>query len=152
MIRPSRVINSISGEPYLRRWHVIPRNRWCNIYLHHFVRSDDDRALHDHPWWSVSFLLKGQLSEIYSVVLWMPTDREPNSPIPDTNYCNAWRYIRWMRPIYRPAAHAHRLVVPEGEEAWTLFITGPVRRAWGFHCPNGWKHQRPYHKDGGCND
>lgn len=141
MIRPSRVINSISGEPYLRRWHIIPRNRWCNVYLHHFVRSDDDRALHDHPWPSLSFLLKGKLSEVYRF------DHAERGIA-----YNAWRSIQWMRPVYRPAEHAHRLVVPEGGEAWTLFITGPVRRAWGFYCPNGWKHQRPYRKDGGCND
>lgn len=21
---------------------------------------------------------------------------------------------------------------------WTLFVTGPRIRNWGFHCPNGW--------------
>lgn len=145
MIKPSRVINSISGEPYLRRWHIIPRNRWCNIYLHHFVRSDDDRALHDHPWWSVSFLLKGQLREAYFSEADQKMTTEEGG-----NYAFSWWRIRWMWPVYRPAEHRHRLIVLEGGEAWTLFITGPVRRAWGFHCPNGWKHQRPYHKDGGC--
>jgi hypothetical protein len=24
--------------------------------------------------------------------------------------------------------------------AWTLFITGPRWREWGFHCPQGWIH------------
>ena len=57
--QPDRVINS----SYLHRWHILPRNRWCNIYLHRFVGDDDDRALHDHPWWSVSFLLKGAMLE-----------------------------------------------------------------------------------------
>ena len=37
-------------NPYLLRWFVIPRNPVFNIYLHRFLRSDDDRALHDHPW------------------------------------------------------------------------------------------------------
>ena len=36
--------------PYLRRHWLIPRNRFFNIYVHEFLRSDDDRALHDHPW------------------------------------------------------------------------------------------------------
>jgi hypothetical protein len=42
----------------MRRWWVIPRNKFFNIYLHHFLHSDDDRALHDHPWWNVSILLR----------------------------------------------------------------------------------------------
>lgn len=133
MIKPSRIINSIDGSPYLRRWHIIPRNRWLNIYLHHFVASDDDRALHCHPWASLSFLLKGELWEIYR--------------------CSTLvhgRPIRWLRPVVRPATHTHRLVLAPGKEAWTLFITGPRVREWGFYCPNGWKHQRPYHQDGGC--
>ena len=50
-------------EPYLKRWFILPRNRWFNIYLHHFHRSDDDQALHDHPWASVSILLKGSYIE-----------------------------------------------------------------------------------------
>ena len=36
--------------PYLLRWWLIPRNRFFNVYVHQFLRSDDDRALHDHPW------------------------------------------------------------------------------------------------------
>src|SRR5580692_360411 len=46
-------------NPYLLRWHVIPRNRFFNIYLHKFLRDDDDRALHDHPLGSCSIILKG---------------------------------------------------------------------------------------------
>jgi hypothetical protein len=26
------------------------------------------------------------------------------------------------------------------EPVWTLFITGPRVREWGFACPNGWVH------------
>ena len=48
-----------SVNPYCNRWWVIPRNRWFNIYLHEFVRDDDDRALHDHPWWNISIVLRG---------------------------------------------------------------------------------------------
>lgn len=38
-----------NANPYLLRWWVIPRNRFFNVYLHKFLRDDDDRALHDHP-------------------------------------------------------------------------------------------------------
>ena len=47
----------------MRRWWVIPRNKWFNVYLHHFLRSDDDRALHDQPWWNLSILLDGEYTE-----------------------------------------------------------------------------------------
>lgn len=47
--RPPDVVIGGDASPYMRRWWVIPRNRRFNVYLHHFLRSDDDRALHDHP-------------------------------------------------------------------------------------------------------
>jgi hypothetical protein len=47
----------------MERWHIIPRNRLFNIYLHHFLKSDYDRALHDHPWASLSIILKGEYTE-----------------------------------------------------------------------------------------
>lgn len=53
-----------SEKPYLRRWFLIPRNRFCNIYLHNIRRSDDDRALHDHPWINLSILLRGCYIEV----------------------------------------------------------------------------------------
>ena len=48
--RPADFVIGGAERPYLRRWWVIPRNRLFNVYLHQFLRSDDDRALHDHPW------------------------------------------------------------------------------------------------------
>lgn len=39
----------VIGDDYLRRWYVVPRNPFCNVYLHHILHSDDDRALHDQP-------------------------------------------------------------------------------------------------------
>lgn len=64
----SRIVylDGIDGGPvreYLHRWHIIPRNPWFNIYLHHFLRGDDDRANHDHPWWSCSLLLTNMYRE-----------------------------------------------------------------------------------------
>ena len=61
--RPPDYIIGGKEQPYMLRWWVIPRNRWFNIYLHYFLRSDDDRALHDHPWFNVSILLDGGYTE-----------------------------------------------------------------------------------------
>ena len=60
---PDLVIGG-AADPYLRRWYVLPRNPVLNVYLHHFLRSDDDRALHDHPWVNASVLLDGDYVEV----------------------------------------------------------------------------------------
>lgn len=117
MRRHADFIIGKEDSPYLLRWWIIPRNRWFNIYLHKIVRSDDDRALHDHPWWNCSIILKGGYQEV------MPSK------------------IRWRAPgsiTFRPAKAAHRLIL-HGHCCWSLFITGPKFREWGFHCPNGWR-------------
>jgi hypothetical protein len=40
----------VIGDHYLHRWWVVPRNEKSNVYLHEILHSDDDRAMHDHPW------------------------------------------------------------------------------------------------------
>jgi hypothetical protein len=117
---PDFVIGPSKDDPYMERWWVIPRNKVFNIYRHEMLHDDDDRALHDHPWWSLSLCLKGVLIEHYL----------------DGDY-EAVRVIRPGRWVFRNGKFAHRLVVPHGN-ARTLFITGPRFRVWGFHCPKGW--------------
>lgn len=114
------------GPGYMHRWYLIPRNRFFNIYLHKIIRDDDDRALHDHPWWSVSVLLKGRLMELLKERV---------------------RFPKRFLPVIRSAELAHRLVVLDGP-VWTLFITGPRIREWGFYCPKGWVHWKDFTKPG----
>ena len=129
-----RAPDKIIGIDYLWRWYLIPQNRFFNIYLHRFLRSDDERALHDHPWCSVSVLLRGLIWEIV---------RDPESGLDLPNY-NIRRFI----PVYRNAKHAHRIIL-ESKDAWTLFITGRKIREWGFYCPNGWRHWEVFTTDDG---
>src|ERR1041384_5044749 len=49
--------------PMYLRWKVLPRNRFFNIYLHQWQRSDEDRALHDHPWPNFTLVLSGEVVE-----------------------------------------------------------------------------------------
>lgn len=117
--QPHQVIGGLD-DPYLRRWYVIPRNPWLNIYVHHFLRSDDDRALHDHPWWFVSLMLRGRYAEI--------TDQG----------------TRWRRAgsiAFRPATWRHRVQLDSNSwvsdrelPCWTLIVTGRRSRTWGFWC------------------
>ncbi len=113
---PDFVIGPVDN-PYLRRWWIVPRNELCNVYLHEVLRSDDDRALHDHPWVNTSMILAGGYHE----------------HTPDGVF---WREPGWVG--HREATALHRLVVPDGGRAITLFMTGPIVREWGFACPQGW--------------
>lgn len=103
-------------SPYMLRWYVIPRNHWFNIYLHKFLKDDDDRALHDHPWASFSVLLWGSYREHTPDGV---QDFGPGSL------------------IYRNSEYRHRVELIDRQPAWTLFMTGPTIRVWGFWCPQG---------------
>lgn len=121
---PDLVIGG-QARPYLRRWFVLPRNPVFNIYLHHFLRSDDDRALHDHPWANCSILLRGTYTE-HTIAAGGIHRR-------DVLAAGSFR-VRWTGRI------AHRVELHDGP-CRSLFITGPRYRAWGFHCPSqGWIH------------
>lgn len=136
----NRVITHVAGRrapdfvvgsalsPYLRRWWVIPRNRWFNIYLHQFLRSDDDRALHDHPWWWLSVMLRGHYTE---------------HTIAAGGVHRQKRYVAGCVRLHSPW-FAHRLEVQPQASCWSLFITGPRVREWGFHCSRGWVSWRRF--------
>lgn len=131
-----------ADRPYLRRWYFLPRNRLFNVYLHQFCRDDEDRAMHDHMYVSLSIVLRGGYFDL--------------SPGPDGT-----TQRRWYGPgslVFRWASTPHRIELrrwwiiwrgvryPSDDEvpAWTLFITGPQIREWGFHCPNGWRHWKEF--------
>jgi hypothetical protein len=155
---PDFVIGA-ADNPYLRRWFLIPRNRFFNIYLHQFLRDDDDRALHDHPWPWLSAILRGAYFEITSPK-WTFIDprfgtieilgRQPKHAKIWTRYTigdpdslevqQRTRYAAGSIRCHR-ATFAHRLKVDhDAGPCWTLFVTGPRIRQWGFHCPKGWVH------------
>lgn len=154
-------------NPYMLRWYITPWSGWFrdkdietlprwkrfvrtlpNIYLHKFLRDDDDRALHDHPWSSLSIILTGGYWE---------------------HIAGTGKLFRMPGDIvYRRATHAHRvelfknpdkvihvsinsdntlssgLEIGGPKPAWTLFITGFKVRDWGFHCPKGWRRWQDF--------
>lgn len=132
-------------NPYMLRWWIIPKNPIFNIYLHKFLRSDDDRALHDHPWlFNCSILLKGEYLEI------VPENKKKWPE--DLSTKAVWR--RAVGVYFRPGIAPHRVQLfrkwipsktvfkgmrlAQEEPVWTIFITGPRIREWGFYCPKGW--------------
>jgi hypothetical protein len=125
-------------NPYLLRWYVIPRNPVCNLYLHKFMRDDEDRAGHDHPWPSLSILLRGR----YREVLYRPDAEGTQKPY--TRVLRAWPR---SPVVFRSATHVHRVELVNRKPAWTLFLTGPRVREWGFHCAKGrWVHWKDFTK------
>lgn len=131
----SRAPDVVIGQDYLQRWHLVPRNRRANLYLHAFHRSDDDRALHDHPWPSVSLLLSSHY--------WECVPARSHEPDGDTA-----ALLRPLGALHRRPAHAaHRIELPveyPDEPVITLFATGPKVREWGFWCPQGWRHWQDF--------
>ena len=114
---------------YLMRWYLIPRNRFCNLYLHRIYGSDA-RVVHDHPWWSISICLCGRMIEHFGI----GGQRS--------------RRIHRFVPILRSPVWLHWLEIVDGRPVWTLFLTGPYLRDWGFFVPGrGWISHREYRQD-----
>lgn len=121
-----------SVSPYMLRWWKIPRNPFFNMYFHHVLRSDDDRALHDHPWFSFSIVLQGGYFE--------------HTILAGGVHSKIW-YGPGSVKFRRAGKCAHRLELAQDEDydlgypelpAKTIFITGPVLRRWGFHAQQRW--------------
>src|ERR1700722_4369121 len=93
-----------------------------SVRLHHWTGSDDDRALHDHPWWFVTLVLAGGYRDVSED----GEDRVgPGS-------------VRFRRATYR-----HTVQVDPGG-CWTLLLTGPERREWGFWVGGRFRKRNKY--------
>lgn len=127
----------IGGQerPYLRRHWLIPRNPVFNVYVHEFLRSDDDRALHDHPWlFNASWIIAGEYMEY--------TIRAGGLVVDDYRAAGDWKF-RWGRAPHRVALFDAE--AGGSKPCWTVFITGPRVREWGFYCmERGWIHWKKF--------
>lgn len=149
--RPPDFCIGPEGDHYLRRWHVRstkgPKGkdlRW-NVYLHEFLRDDNDEALHDHPYASCSIILANGYKEVMftrtpltDTYLGVRVFRVEGDP---RNYKEMPR--RPGQLVFRAAIDAHRVVlnhdaVGHQVRAISLFIIGPRVRTWGFYCLKGW--------------
>lgn len=104
------------NEPYLKRWYVRKlrgEQRGLQVYVHKIMRPDHDRALHDHPWWFWSFIVKGGYTEEL-----------------DNGARRSWRAPAFSR---HAAEDRHRIDATLNDKpVWTIFITGPPRAWLGF--------------------
>lgn len=123
-IMASRAEDFEIGENYIRRWWIVPRNSFSNLYLHEMSGPDDDRAMHDHPWANVSVIIRGGYIE----------------------HTPAGVFERHEGDVIERAATAlHRLeLLPGISRTISLFSTGPKVREWGFACRQGWVHWKDF--------
>lgn len=158
--RPDSLIGG-QEDPYLLRWYLTPWSRYdrdnppfwsqftkrllFNIYLHKFIRSDYEEACHDHPWvFNISILLDGDYWEHTLVGKFFR-----QAGMTKFRWGKAPHRVELLGPMrgemgipFEPKDDN-----PDGSDAnllnskypvWTIFITGPVVRNWGFYCPKGW--------------
>ena len=116
--------------PYMRRW--VLNLGLFSIRLHHWYSSDDDRYFHDHSWWFVTMVLFGGYTDVSKL--------------------GNEKMKRW-RLKFRKAEHSHTVKVNPGG-CWTLVITGPQTRKWGFYVKGKFKKANKYFLEHGhhpCN-
>lgn len=113
------------------RWALIPENPLCTVLVHRFTGSDPAPDPHDHPWGFLTIVLWGRYTE----------------------YCRyEYHGVPFLMPRivwgihFRSAEHAHRVELNPDQRrpVWTLVITGPRRRKWGFYTAEGWVHWKKY--------
>jgi hypothetical protein len=127
LLRRERVV--VNDRTHLYRW-VLFRCSWFQVVIHNFL-SDDPPDLHDHAWWNVSFVLAGALVETsLAPTPWGGRDAHSS------------RVLRPGDIVFRRAGALHRLTVVK--PAWTLFITGPERREWGYEVDGQLVHWTRY--------
>jgi hypothetical protein len=133
------------GPLYMKRWWKIKRNAFFNTYYHHVLRSDEDAALHDHPWWNFSIVLEGGYWEhcidaggVHKKT-WYPAGSVRFRPSGKFAHRLELKQERLacggtVIPGRRSVSNYQDVELP----VKTIFITGPVLRRWGFHHPTQW--------------
>jgi hypothetical protein len=106
--------------PYLQRWAL--ETKWFTVRLHHWISSDDQRHYHDHPWWFLTLILRGGYTDI--------------SP-------SGEQRMTAGSIAFRPAEHRHTVRVDAGG-CWSLMLTGPDSRVWGFWVKGRFRKRNKY--------
>ena len=132
MRKPDLIIGP-RHDPQTLRWHFLKLFGF-QFALHKWLRSDSDRAPHDHKADNVSIILSGQ--GFWELVY------------PDGGGTRGvWRYRSPWRIYFRKAETLHRVSLIDSRPVWTIWIRWPERRRWGYWCDNrGWVDADEYNK------
>ncbi len=125
-----KVIVNCEHNPYLHRWYVFKTAR-VTLFVHKFVRSDEDRALHDHPWaFLVIPLWRGYIehSDRLMKYEWPGCDRR----FPVIN-----RVLPFIGTRYRNFHYRHRVELLKDSAgsdlpAWSIFFHFERVKDWGY--------------------
>lgn len=110
------------GEVFYR--YQLLKTRWFNLYLHQLdAPAWHPVGCHDHPWWFITVLLKGGYLEKQSKTFFRDAGINMNVVTLKRRYPGMI--------LYRGAKHAHDVITPYGR-SWSLVLTGPKSRDWGF--------------------
>ena len=127
-----RIIKDRSGkEPYLERYYLFLKDRIdfpFNIFIHKFIKGDDETDLHDHPWGYFTLILYGGYWEYEYANKLQPVD---NNLYKDEKIIKYWR-----KPGYwstRNANYSHRIEIDKNKGCITLFIPYKKYKDWGFY-------------------
>lgn len=130
-------IHGPDGSLYMERFGLF-ETRWLTARVHHIVRPDLDREMHDHPAGFLSLVFKGWYREA------RPIDIEPSFH----GMNDEVDFVIQRRAgsiAYRPATCRHRITEVSPGGVWTLFFfVGGIKQWWGFYTPAGKIHWRDY--------
>lgn len=151
-----KVIVNCDRDPYLLRWYLFKTAR-VSCFIHKFIRSDEDRALHDHPWaflvipiwrgyieyssWKLREVALHRGLVFESVKGWTVIGEPPNQRgVPPSNEQMVTIKKR-IWPLwstrYRAATYCHRVEIIEDRPSWSIFFHFKRERDWGFHPAEG---------------
>jgi len=127
-----------SGAEYLER-----RIIWCGWFTlryHVFLKGDQDRHMHDHPWWFITFPLDDYYEYVDPAFLKRNAFRGFKPGMARTK-----QLVRKWRFHFRPATYRHIVLdPPEGKPVRTLVIAGGRSRSWGFWVDGEFVYYREY--------
>lgn len=133
---------TVNRKKYLTRYYVLLRDwDWSfgNIFVHHFLSSDQGTNFHNHPWkWGISIVLfGGYFEERTSNPTMIDENTSHYEKLAIQNYAAPMRIERReVKPFsinFIRKSDFHRVDLrDEKRGAWTLFIAGPRTSEWGF--------------------
>lgn len=125
------IYDRANKEPYLIRYYLLFTNREnfpLNVFIHKFMKGDDDEDPHDHPWGFFHIILSGGYWEQ------IPVD-DKDEPKFCKGFCKVWRKPGYWNIVN--AKYTHRVELDEvSPKPWTLFIPLSHNNYWGFWVKN----------------
>ncbi len=155
-------IQNCAHDIYLHRWYIF-RSDGLAMFIHKFVRSDEDRFLHDHPW---NFLV---------IPLWGGYIEHSDRRLSNNEACDemfGWAtspesfaelQFRLSRRIaikkriwpiissrYRDTKYRHRVELIKERPSWSIFFRFKKTREWGFWPKTGFILWNKWWQDSKC--